>query len=209
MKVEAITLREIRLPLVHFFETSFGRTTERRILLVSVHGEGVTGWGECTAGEHPFYCAESVDSAWQVIERYLAPALLGRQLAQPADCAPLLARVRGHHMAKGAVENALWDGESQQRGLPLWRLLGGTRRQIACGVSIGIQDSLEQLLDKIATELEAGYRRIKVKVKPGWDLDVLARVRAAGRTFCSPATPIPLIPLTICRTSKSSTSSAC
>jgi O-succinylbenzoate synthase len=181
MKIEAVTLREIRMPLVHFFETSFGRTTERRILLVTVHTEGVDGWGECTAGEAPFYNEESIDTAREVILRHLAPAILGRNLATARDCVPLLARVRGHRMAKGALENALWDAEAQQRGLPLWQMLSGAdaRRQIECGVSIGIQESIEELLEKIALELAAGYRRIKVKVKPGWDIDVLRPIRAA------------------------------
>src|SRR5512142_1900586 len=102
MKIDAITLREIRMPLVHFFETSFGRTTERRILLITVHGEGTEGWGECTAGEDPFYCEESIETAWYVIAQHFAPALLGRALEKAADCVPLFARVRGHRMAKGA-----------------------------------------------------------------------------------------------------------
>jgi o-succinylbenzoate synthase len=182
MKVEAITLREIRMPLVHFFETSFGRTTERRILLVTAHvvcvnSGGVDGWGECVAGEHPFYNEESIDTAWYAIEHYLAPALLGRSIEHGRDCAPLFARVRGHRMAKAALENALWDAEAQAANVPLWKLLGGTRREIPCGVSIGIQDSVEQLLEKISVELAAGYRRIKVKVKPGWDINVLERIR--------------------------------
>jgi o-succinylbenzoate synthase len=193
MKFESFTLREIRMPLVHFFETSFGRTTERRILLVTAHADGIDGWGECTAGEHPFYSEESIDTAWYVIEQFLAPMLLGRDLdvTRGSDGAPtlressetgtsitqLLSRVRMHRMAKGAIENALWDAVAQRKQVPLHELLGGTRKQIPCGVSIGIQDSIEQLLDKIATELAAGYRRIKLKVKPGWDLDVLRRVR--------------------------------
>jgi o-succinylbenzoate synthase len=177
MKIEQITLREIRMPLVHFFETSFGRTTERRILLVTVLCDGVEGWGECVAGEGPFYCEESVDTAWYALTRYLGPALLGRTLDVAGDCVPLLARVRGHRMAKGALENALWDAQAVQQSTPLWKLLGGSRREIACGVSIGIQDTIEQLLEKIAIELAAGYRRIKVKIKPGWDLDVLRRIR--------------------------------
>ncbi|MGA3211815.1 MAG: o-succinylbenzoate synthase [Terriglobales bacterium] len=177
MIVEAITLREIRMPLVHFFETSFGRTTERRILLVTVHCEGVDGWGECTAGEDPFYSEEFIEDAWQIIAHYLAPALLGRSLEKAGDCIPLFARVRAHHMAKGAVENALWDAEAQQENVALWRLLGGSQRQIVCGVSIGIQNSIDQLLEKIETELAAGYRRIKVKVKPGWDVNVLREIR--------------------------------
>ncbi len=178
MKIEAFTLREIRMPLLHFFETSFGRTTERRILLVTAHCDGVEGWGECVAGEGPFYNEESTATAWYVISRYLAPELLGRALERPSDCVPRFARVRAHRMAKAAVEAALWHVYALQAGKPLWKLLGGTRRRIECGVSIGIQDSVEQLLEKIATELAAGYRRIKVKVKPGWDLNVLERVRA-------------------------------
>ena len=178
MKIEAITLREIQMPLVHFFETSFSRVYSRRILLITVRSEGVDGWGECVAGEDPFYSSEWIESAWPTITRYLAPAILGRNVESPANCEVLFSRVRGHRMAKAALENALWDAEARQKGQPLWKLLGGTRREIACGVSIGIQDSVEQLLDKIETELAAGYRRIKVKVKPGWDVNVLERIRA-------------------------------
>ncbi len=177
MKIEAITLREIRMPLVHFFETSFGRTTERRILLVTLHTDGPEGWGECVAGEGPFYSEESVDTAWYAMENYLAPALLGQALQKGPDAAPMLGKIRGHRMAKGALENAVWDAEAQARQLPLWRVLGGTQPEIACGVSIGIQDSVEQLLEKIETELGAGYRRIKVKCKPGWDVKVFERIR--------------------------------
>jgi O-succinylbenzoate synthase len=178
MKIEAITLREIQMPLVHFFETSFGRVYSRRILLVTVHCEGMDGWGECVAGEAPGYSSEWVDSAWLTIATHLAPALVGRTISQGREAAPLLARTRGHRMAKAALENALWDIEARIRQQPLWKLLGGTQREIPCGVSIGIQDSPEQLLDRIHTELAAGYRRIKLKVKPGWDVNILERVRA-------------------------------
>src|SRR6202521_952854 len=178
MKIEAITLREIHMPLVHFFETSFGRTRSRRILLLTVHCDGVNGWGECVAGEDPFYSSEWTDSCWSVITRYLAPSVLGRNLQAARECAALFAKVRGHRMAKAALENALWDAEAKQKGLPLWQLLGGKRSEIACGVSIGIQDSVEQLIDKIQLELAAGYRRIKIKVKPGWDVNVLERIRS-------------------------------
>ncbi len=178
MKIEAITLREIRMPLVHFFETSFGRTTERRILLVTLHTDGPEGWGECVAGEDPFYSEESVDTASYAIERYLGPALLGKTLDKAADVPALLGKVRGHRMAKGALENAFWDAEAQQKQIPLWKLLGGTQTEIPCGVSIGIQNSHEQLLEKIETEVNAGYRRIKVKCKPGWDVEVFEKIRA-------------------------------
>jgi o-succinylbenzoate synthase len=177
MKIEAITLREIRMPLVHFFETSFGRTTERRILLLTVHCEGVDGWGECTAAEHPFYNEESIDTAWYVTKSYFSPMLLGKDIERGADVPKHIAKVRGHRMARAAVENAVWDAEALAKNVPLWKLVGGTQTEINCGVSIGIQDSPEVLLDKIAIEVDAGYQRIKVKVKPGWDVDILRRIR--------------------------------
>jgi o-succinylbenzoate synthase len=177
MKIESIILQELHMPLVHFFETSFGRVTDRRILLVKVECEGVTAWGECVAAEDPFYSEETIDGAWHIIREFLAPAVLGKKLESAGECVPLFAKVRGNRMAKGALENALWDGEATAKGLPLWKLLGGTLSKIACGVSIGIQNSVEQLLDKVATELAAGYRRIKVKCKPGWDVKVFERIR--------------------------------
>ena len=177
MKIEAITLRELQIPLVHFFETSFGRTYTRRVMLVTLHSDGLEGWGECVAGEHPYYSEEYIEGAWDVIVRYLAPSLLGKHCSR-ARGSGAAGRVRQHRMAKAALENAVWDAEAQEKGIPLWQLLGGTRGEIACGVSIGIQDSHEQLLQKIETELAAGYQRIKVKVKPGWDVNVLAKIRA-------------------------------
>ncbi|HEY1463235.1 MAG TPA: o-succinylbenzoate synthase [Terriglobales bacterium] len=178
MKIEAITLHEIQMPLVHFFETSFGRTTHRRIILAQVHCEGVEGWGECVAGEGPFFNEEWTEEAWVTLKTYLCPLLAGKDLKSAEESATHMAKVRGHRMAKAALENALWDAEARQKQIPLWKLLGGTRQEIACGVSIGIQDSVEQLLEKIETEVSAGYQRIKVKVKPGWDLTVLEKIRA-------------------------------
>jgi O-succinylbenzoate synthase len=178
MKIEAITLREIQMPLVHFFETSFGRTYSRRILLITVHSEGVEGWAECVAAEDPFYSSEWIESAWPTITKYLAPMLFGQNIESARDCPSIFKKVRAHRMAKAALENAVWDAEAVQKQQPLWKLLGGTRSEIPCGVSIGIQDSIEQLLEKIETELAAGYRRIKVKVKPGWDVNVLERIRS-------------------------------
>ncbi len=177
MKIESLTIREIRMPLVHFFETSFTRTTERHILLLTAHCDGVAGWGECVAGEDPFYLEESAETAWYVITKYLGPAVVGREVSAARDVARLMAAVRGHRMAKGAVENALWDAEAQQQGVPLWKLLGGSRREIPCGVSLGMQETVEQLLEKVEKELAARYRRIKLKCKPGWDVEVFARVR--------------------------------
>lgn len=177
MKIEAITLRELRMPLKHFFETSFGRTEERRVLLITVDCEGIEGWAECVAGEGPFFSEEWVETAWATIAEFLAPLLLGQTIAYAKDSAASMSRVRGHNMAKAAIENALWDAEAKATKQPLWKLLGGTRSEIDCGVSIGIQNSHEQLLEKIETELATGYQRIKVKVKPGWDLEVLEKLR--------------------------------
>ena len=177
MYIESITLRELHMPLVHFFETSFGRTTDRRVLLVELQLDGVTAWGECVAGEHPYYSEETIETAWYVIQEELAPALLDRSIESGRQVPSLLQRVRGHRMAKAALENAVWDAEAQIRKVPLWKLLGGTRKEIACGVSLGIQDSPEQLLDKVELELVAGYQRIKVKCKPGWDIKIFERIR--------------------------------
>jgi O-succinylbenzoate synthase len=178
MRIERVTLRQIRMPLVHFFETSFGRTTERDIILVEAAGEGVSGWGEVTAGEKPFYNEEWTDSAWLILRDYVIPRVLGRDLAGAEDVAPLTAHIRGHKMARGGLEAAAWDLAARQAGQPLWQIIGGARREIPCGVSIGIQNSVEQLLEKIARELAAGYQRIKMKIKPGWDVDVIRQVRA-------------------------------
>jgi O-succinylbenzoate synthase len=176
--ISSIELREIRLPLIHFFETSFGRTTERRIILVRVtDADGVEGWGECTAGEGPFYCEEWTETAWPTLNAFLAPMVVGQRVEDAADAGTLMKKVRGHRMAKAAIETACWDLDSKRVGQPLWKHLGGVHEEIACGVSIGIQDSVEELLDKIARELAAGYQRIKIKIKPGWDLTVVRQVR--------------------------------
>ncbi len=177
MKIERIELRDIELPLVHFFETSFGRTTVRRIVLVRVDSDGLTGWGEVACGEDPFYNYETPETAWHILKDFLIPWSLGKDWSTAADFATCFRPVRGHNMAKAALECALWDIEAQTKGMPLWKLLGGTLSEIPCGVSIGIQNSVEELLEKIARELAAGYQRIKVKVKPGWDVEVLARIR--------------------------------
>lgn len=178
MEIVRIEMREIGLRLVHFFETSFGRTVERRILLVRViDREGAEGWGECTAGEGPFYSEEWIDGAWEVTRRFLAPMTLKREVESAASVGDLMKRVRGNRMAKAAIETACWDLEARRLGVPLWKHLGGVRSEIPCGVSIGIQDSHEQLLEKIERELADGYQRIKIKVKPGWDREVVEAVR--------------------------------
>ncbi len=140
--------------------------------------EGLSGWGEVTAGENPFYNEEWTDSAWLILRHYAAPRLLGRELESAADVAPLLDHIRGHRMARGGLEVAVWDLEARLKALPLYRHIGGgAHREIPCGVSIGIQESVEHLLARIQRELEAGYQRIKIKIKPGWDVNVVREVR--------------------------------
>jgi o-succinylbenzoate synthase len=178
MKITRVEILEIRIPLVAAFETSFGRTTIRRIVLVRAEAGGLTGWGEVTAGEGPFYSYETTETAWHILRDYLIPRTLGQEWASASDVAGSFCPIRGHNMAKAALENALWDIEAQTYGVPLAKLIGGTLEEIPCGVSIGIQNSVEELLDKIAREIAAGYQRIKVKIKPGWDIEVLDRIRA-------------------------------
>jgi O-succinylbenzoate synthase len=177
MKINRVELREIQMPLVHPFETSFDKTTLRRIVLVRVDADGLTGWGEVTAGEAPLYSHETYETAWHVLREFLVPWALEKDWASPSELAARFRPIRGHNMAKAALENALWVIEAQQKGISLAKAVGGTLEEIPCGVSIGIQISIEVLLEKIAREVSAGYQRIKVKVKPGWDVNVLDRIR--------------------------------
>ena len=176
--IQSIELREIRLPLLHFFETSFGRTTERRIVLARLtDANGVEGWGECTAGEGPFYSDEWTDSVWATLVEFLAPMVLQQNIESAAHAFSLMKPVRGHRMAKATIETACWDLEAKSAGVPLWKHLGGTRTEVSSGVSIGIQDTPDILLEKIRKEVDAGYQRIKIKIKPGWDINIVERVR--------------------------------
>jgi O-succinylbenzoate synthase len=186
LTIERLELRLLRLPLVHFFETSFGRVADKHFILVRASGGGLTGFGECVADRDPYYSSETNDTAWHIIKEFIAPRVVRASFAHPREVFPALKAIRGHNMAKAAVEMAAWDLYARQQGVPLARLLGGTRDRIASGVSIGIQDSLDQLEAKVERELAAGYRRIKIKIKPGWDLDAVETVR---RRFG----PIPLM----------------
>lgn len=175
--VDAIHLREINLPLARPFETSFGVTTARRILLVELEAEGLTAWGECVAGEHPYFSDEMIDTAWVITETELAPRLLEAGLEGGGSVPDVFKQVRGNRMAKAALENAVWEMTAQRQQTSLASLLGGTRKVIPCGVSIGIQASVEELVDVVAMELEAGYQRIKLKCKPGWDEQIFDAMR--------------------------------
>ncbi len=177
LNIDAIHLREINMPLAHPFETSFGLTTGRRILLVELESGGLTAWGECVAGEHPYFSDEMIDTAWIITEHELAPRLLEADLEGGGSCPGVFKQVRGHRMAKAALENAVWDLQAQVEGVPLAQLLGGTRQTIPCGVSIGIQPSIDRLLAVIEAELASGYQRIKLKCKHGWDNTVFEAVR--------------------------------
>jgi O-succinylbenzoate synthase len=176
-RIDRLQLRLVRLPLVAFFETSFARVYDKTFIVVTLDGDGVQGLGECVADVDPYYGAETNVTAWHVIKDFIAPLVLGRTFGDPRDVFPALARVRGHHMAKAAIEMAAWDLAARAQHAPLSRLLGGTRGEIASGVSIGIQDSLEDLAAKVRHELDAGYRRIKIKIKPGWDVAAVEMIR--------------------------------
>ena len=179
-RLDRIILRQIRMPLVHFFETSFSRTYQRDIVLVEVVSDGLSGWGEVTAGENPFYNEEWTASIWPLLKDYVAPRVLGHDFESAAEVYDRTAHIRGHFMARGGLEAAVWDLDARRAGVPLAQQIGGgSRGEIACGVSIGIQDSVEQLIETIRKELDAGYQRIKMKIKPGWDIDVVRRVREA------------------------------
>lgn len=177
MRLQEITLREVRMNLVTPFETSMDRTEVRRILLLEASVDGVTGWGECVAGESPFYSPETIDTAWHILRDFLWPMVREREFGTAAEVWDGLARVRGHNMAKASLETAIWDAEAKTKNMPLWKLLGGTREELGCGVSIGIKESLDELVEAVKKELSAGYQRIKIKIKPGKDLEPVQRLR--------------------------------
>jgi O-succinylbenzoate synthase len=178
VQLERVELREIVLPLKTPFETSFGRVARRRILLVRVFASGgMSGYGECVAGDTPFYNHETIDTAWLMTTKYIVPLLEAARITRAGQVRDALAPIRENRMAKGGVEAAIWDLEAKLAEQPLWRYLGGTQAEIACGVSIGLQDSTEALLDTVSRELESGYQRIKIKIKPGRDARLVEAIR--------------------------------
>jgi o-succinylbenzoate synthase len=179
MRIDQIELREIDLRLRFRFETSFGAEQDRRILLVTVRGEGGEGVAECVAGEFPGYSYETNDTAWGVLRDFIAPAVLGRDFATPAQLLQALRFVRGHNMAVAAVEMAFWDLWARSLDLPLWRLLGGVRTDVPVGVSLGIQATPEATADLAVAHVAEGYKRVKLKIRPGWDVAVVRAVREA------------------------------
>src|SRR6266849_4943636 len=177
MRIREITLQEVQMKLVTPFETSVERTEVRRILLVQADVDGIVGWGVCVAGESPSYSPETADTAWLILRDFLWRLIRGKDFASASEVWDLLARVRGHNMAKASLEAAVWDAEAKQKGMPLSKLIGGVREEIACGVSVGIKESLDDLSTAVQKELGAGYQRIKIKIKPGKDLEPVRRLR--------------------------------
>ncbi|BDG59530.1 o-succinylbenzoate synthase [Caldinitratiruptor microaerophilus] len=179
MRVEQVRLRQVRMPLKSYFETSFGRQYDREFLIVEVRGEGLRGYGEVSTMAAPLYNEETTASAWVILEQNFIPQVLGRDFPHPHDLAAALQHFRRNHMAKAGLENAFWDLYARAQGQPLWAVLGGdpARKAVPVGISLGIQEHPETLLDQIAQALQRGYRRIKVKIRPGWDEPIIAAIR--------------------------------
>ena len=178
LNLERIDLWEIELPLRHAFETSFGVTTKRRIIIVRVFDRtGAAGYGECTAMNLPFYNPETVDTAWAIITGIIGPLLASANICTACEVSDALSAIHGNRMAVAAVETAIWDLEAKLADRPLWSALGGNLKEINCGVSIGLQESPSALVEKVRRELASGYQRIKLKIKPGKDIEFVAEVR--------------------------------
>ena len=177
MSIERIEIILVKLPYVHFFETSFGRSYDRTFSLIKVCEGGVCGWGECVAEEAPLYSGETTETAWHVMKDFLVPLVLRKGIVEPEDYAREVTVFRGNRMAKAGIELALWDLKAKKADLPLHKLYGGVRAEIDAGVSCGIEDSIPELVDAIERYLDEGYMRIKIKIKPGWDVAACAAVR--------------------------------
>ncbi len=179
MKLEQIHLYQVSMPLLTPFETSFGRIDRRECLLLEVYSDGLVGYGECPADRDPGYCYETTGTAWHILTEFILPDLLGVDVDGPEDLQQRMAAVRGHQMAKAGLEMALWDLLGKAQGRPLRALLGGVRERVEVGVSVGLQASPEQLVQVVAAYLAQGYRRVKIKIKPGRDVADTRAVRQA------------------------------
>ncbi len=179
MLIERIELSHVRMPLIHPFETSFRRVEERNSIIVKIYSEGLVGYGETASMAGPWYSYETTETCWHTQRDFLIPAVLGKEIESVTQLMALFAPVRGHNMAKTGLEEAFWDLLAKREGKPLAELLGGTRGRIESGISIGIQATVPDLLERITSFIEEGYWRIKIKIKPGWDLAVVKEVRRA------------------------------
>jgi O-succinylbenzoate synthase len=178
MRIEKIELRIVRLPLVRPFQTSSSRKSYLDHIVVRIVAGGVAGWGECASPSDPYYCPETTETCWHILHDFLGPLVLGREWATIDELVGLYRQVKGNAFARSGLEMACWDALARVQNKPLWALLGATRNEVLSGVSLGIETSVELLLDQITRFLEDGYRRIKLKIAPGWDIDVVRRVRA-------------------------------
>jgi O-succinylbenzoate synthase len=179
LRIERVELFVLRLPLKHAYETSGSRETHQTRVIARVESEGAVGWGESVAPELPWYSGETPQTVWYALDEIIIPGLLAAELHQPEDTERILGWIREHRMAKATLEMAVWDLFAKRDGRSLSKLLGGTRDRILCGVAIGIQPSIDDLLATIRRELSAGYQRVKVKIKPGWDVNVAHEIHAA------------------------------
>jgi O-succinylbenzoate synthase len=177
MRIERVDLAHLYLPYVHFFETSFGREEGRDFLLVRVYSGGLCGYGEVVASSSPLYSYETTSTAWLILSDYLIPLLFRKDIQRAEDFYAEARIFRGHPMAKAGLELALWDLQAKKADVALARLYGGTRENIPAGVSLGIEDSVSDLLERIALHLGEGYKRIKIKIKPGWDVGIIKEIR--------------------------------
>ena len=177
MKIERIELSLLEMPYVHYFETSYGREESHTFILVKVFSGGECGYGEVVADKIPFYSYETTSTAWGVLEEFLIPAVFEFGISDPGDFVRRVQIFKGHPMAKAGLELALWDLFAKVKGKPLWKVYGGEQREIPAGVSVGIQDSADELLERIGAFLDEGYQRVKIKIKPEWDVLVCEEVR--------------------------------
>jgi len=177
MKIDSVTLHHLSMPLVSPFETSFGRETDRECILVEVKSEGLTGYGECVASRDPGYNYETTGTAIHILKDFIIPIILGRDIKDAADFQSSVSGIRGHNLAKAGVEMALWDLLGKRAGKSLRELLRGVREKVEVGVSIGIQESAQGLVRSVTDYVEQGYARVKIKIKPGRDIDDASAVR--------------------------------
>ena len=179
MRIDRIEIRHTKMALVSPFETSMGVETHEEHIIVRIDGEGVTGWGECAVSATPHYSSETVETAWHILREFLIPAALGRSVSKVEEILAAWAKFRGHRMAKAGLEAAFWDALAKSRGLSLARMLGGVLDRVAVGVSVGLQATPSALVKKVETYLNEGYRRIKIKIAPGRDIELVKAVRDA------------------------------
>jgi O-succinylbenzoate synthase len=177
MKIERIELCHIEMELVSPFTTSMGTEYTEEHIIVKVETEGLKGWGECVAEGTPFYSYETVQTAWHILQDFLIPSMLGKNISSISEVIKLLSKVRGHRMAKAGLEAALWDLFAKSKNVSLSKMLGGSKRKIDVGVSIGIQNSESELIKKVSSYLDEGYKRIKIKISPGNDIQLVKALR--------------------------------